>query len=296
MKDDTYGVRAVERAVGVLAALAASETPQTLTEIATRVGLSVTTTFRLLRTLQAQRLAHNNEHGRYTLGARILEFGHAYVRQLDIIAIARPFLVAARNRVNETVGLAVRSGDAWVPITSVQAMHQIRRVMQPGEPTPLYASGIGKLLLSGEPEAEIEAYIARTQMVPFSATTITDPDTMRSQIHAIRQRGYAVSMNERGAGGVGISAPIFDHEGTIVAAMTIGAPVSRYTPEVGEACIAAALEAARGISAALGFHGASARPTDPQTTDSQPAHSPLAGSQPIHPVPTRHDERVETEH
>jgi DNA-binding IclR family transcriptional regulator len=178
--------------------------------------------------------------------------------------------------------------------------------MQPGEPTPLYASGIGKLLLSGEPEAEIEAYIARTQMVPFSATTITDPDTMRSQIRAIRQRGYAVSLNERGAGGVGISAPIFDHEGAIVAAMTIGAPVSRYTPEVGEACIAAALEAARGISAALGFHGAVARPadsrlTDPQPahsqpTDSQPAHSLPIDPQPTHPVPTHDDERVETEH
>ncbi|MFN8635734.1 MAG: IclR family transcriptional regulator [Chloroflexota bacterium] len=263
MKDDTYSVRAVERAVGVLAALAASESPQTLTEVAGRVGLSVPTTFRLLRTLQAQRLAHSDEHGRYTLGARILEFGHAYVRQLDIVAIARPFLVAARNQVNETVGLAVRSGDAWVPITSIQALHPIRRVMQPGEPTPLYASGIGKLLLSGEPEAEIEAYIARTRLVPFSETTVTDPDTLRAQIRATGERGYAVSLNERGAGGVGISAPIYDHDGAIVAALTIGAPVTRYTPEIGEACITAAVDAARGISAALGFQGTVARPTRP---------------------------------
>ena len=264
MKDPEYGVRAVERAVGVLAALAASETPQSLTEVAARVGLSVPTTFRLLRTLQAQRLATSDQSGRYTLGARVLEFGHAYLRQLDIIAIARPFLVAARNRVNETVGLAVRSGDAWVPITSLQAMHPIRRVMQPGEPTPLYASGIGKLLLSGEPETEIEAYIGRTQLEPFSATTVTDPDALRAQIRAIRERGYAVSMNERGAGGVGISAPIFDHEGAIVAAMTIGAPVSRYTPAVGEACVAAAQEAARGISAALGHRGTVSQPAQSQ--------------------------------
>jgi DNA-binding IclR family transcriptional regulator len=255
MKDEAYAVRAVERAVDVLAALAASESPQTLTQIATRVKLSVPTTFRLLRTLQGQRLATADEVGRYTLGGRILEFGHAYLRQLDIIAIARPFLVAARNRVNETVGLAVRSGDSWIPITSVQAMQQIRRVMQPGDPTPLYASGIGKLLLSGESDAEIEAYIARTPLVPYSGTTVVDPDLLRAQIREVGARGYAVSVNERGAGGVGISAPIFDHEGSVVAAMTIGAPVSRYTPEVGEACIAAAQEAARGISAALGFQG-----------------------------------------
>ncbi len=254
MKDDAYGIRAVERAVGVLAALAASEAPQTLTRIAGRVELSVPTTFRLLRTLQAQRLVSQDEDGRYTLGARILEFGHAYQRQMDLIAIARPFLVAARNQVNETVGIAVRSGDAWVPITSVEALQPIRRVMQAGDPTPLYASGIGKLLLSGEPEAEVEAYLARTELVPFSATTAVDADQLRAQIHEIRDRGYAISVNERGAGGVGISAPIFNHEDGIVGALAIGAPVSRYTAEVEAACIAAALDAARGISAALGYH------------------------------------------
>lgn len=265
MKDDVYGVRAVERAIGVLAALAASETPRTLTQIAARVGLSLPTTFRLLRTLQGQRLASIDETGRYTLGARTLEFSHAYLRQLDIIAIARPFLVAARDRVNETVGLAVRSGDNWVPITSVQANQSIRRVMQPGEPTPLYASGIGKLLLSGETEAEIEAYIARTNLVPFSATTVVDPDVLRAQIREIRARGHSVSVNQRGAGGVGISAPIFDHDGRIVAAMTIGAPVSRYSPAIEEACIAAAREAARGISAALGYQAAAGHASSGQS-------------------------------
>jgi IclR family acetate operon transcriptional repressor len=253
MKDETYGVRAVERAVGVLGALAASESPQTLTGVAGRIGLSVPTTFRLLRTLQGQRLVSQDEDGRYTLGARILEFGHAYQRQMDIIAIARPFLVAARNQVNETVGIAIRSGDSWVPITSVQALQPIRRVMEAGDPTPLYASGIGKLLLSGLPEAEVEAYIARTRLEPFSATTAVDADRLRAQIREIRARGYAISVNERGAGGVGISAPIFNHEGGIAAVMAIGAPISRYTGEVEAACVTAALEAARGISAALGY-------------------------------------------
>jgi DNA-binding IclR family transcriptional regulator len=261
VKDESYGVRAVERATSVLAALAASESPQTLTQIATRVGLSVPTTFRLLRTLQGQRLASSDENGRYTLGARILEFSHAYTRQLDIIGVARPFLMAARDRVNETVGLAIRSGDNWVPICSLQATQPIRRVMQLGETTPLYASGIGKLLLSGEPAVEVDAYIARTELVAFSGTTVVDADVLRTQIAEIRARGYAVSLNERGAGGVGISAPILDHDGHIVAAMTIGAPVSRYSPEIGEACIAAAREAARGVSAALGYQGGVGRQT-----------------------------------
>lgn len=252
MKDDAYGVRAVERAVGVLAALAA-ESPQTLTEVAGRAGLSVPTAFRLLRTLQGQRLAVADEHGRYTLGARTLELGHAYLRQLDIVSLARPFLVAARNRVNETVVLAVRSGDGWVPILSVEASQPIRRVMQPGETTPLYASGTGKLLLAADSNDEIDAYVARTELAPFSSTTVTEPDDLRAQIAEIRRRGYACSVNERGAGGVGVSAPIRAHDGRVVAACLIAAPASRFTPELRAACVEAAIEAAGGVSASLGY-------------------------------------------
>ena len=257
MKDATYGVRAVERAVGVLAALAAVARSQTLTEIAAGAGLSVPTTFRLLRTLQSEGLVTlGREGGRYTLGSRVLEFGHAYVRQFDIVSVARPFLVAARNRVDETVGLAVRSGDSWVPIISVEAAQPVRRVMHPGEPTPLYASGTGKLLLAGEPDDEIDAYLARTRLEPFSSTTAVDPDVVWAQVRDIRERGYSCSVNERGAGGVGISAPVRDHDGGMVAAVIAAAPASRFTPEMREACVAAVLEASRGISASLGFRGA----------------------------------------
>ena len=261
MKADRLGVRAVERAIDVLGALAVADTPQTLTAIAANAGLSLPTTLRLLRTLRRQRLVVAVEDGRYLLGARVLEFSHAYLRQLDVVSVARPFLTAARNRVNETVVLVVRSGDAWVPVVSVEATQPIRRVMRPGETTPLYASGTGKLLLAGESDAEIEAYLARTELVPFSNTTVVDPAELRTQIADIRALGYSCSVNERGAGGVGVSAPIHDHHGQVVAACMIAAPVSRFTPDVRAACIDAAVEAAADVSRALGFDpAAGARP------------------------------------
>lgn len=258
MKDEAGGIRAVDRAIDVLAALAASDTPISLTEIATSAGLTLPTTLRLLRTLRAQRLVADAVGGRYLLGARVLELSHAYLRQLDVVAVARPFLTAARDQVDETVALVVRSGDVWVPIVSVEARQPIRRVTRPGETTPLYASGTGKLLLAGEPDEEVDAYLARTELVPFSSTTVVDPDTLRAQIVEIRACGYSCSVNERGAGGVGVSAPIRNHAGRVVAACMIAAPVSRFTAEVRAACIDAAVEAANGISRALGYDPASA--------------------------------------
>ena len=282
MKVTAHGVRAVERAVAVLAALGAAAMPRTLTQIAAGAGLSVPTTLRLLRTLQAEGLvAVGREDGRYTLGSRILEFGHAYLRQFDIVSVARPFLVAARSRVNETVGLAVRSGDFWVPIVSVEAAQPVRRVMHPGEPTPLYASGTGKLLLAGEPDDEIDAYLARTRLEPFSSTTVIDPEVLWAQVREIRERGYACSVNERGAGGVGISAPIHAHDGRTVAAVIIAAPASRFTPEMRQACVEAVLEASRGISTSLGFRGAAG---SVGAADEHAATRPAG--EPVHGTPT----------
>jgi DNA-binding IclR family transcriptional regulator len=277
MKDDASGVRAVERALDVLGALAAADTPQTLTAIAAKAGLSLPTTLRLLRTLRAQRVVVAVADGRYLLGARVLEFSHAYLRQLDVVSVARPFLTVARDRVNETVALVVRSGDVWVPIVSIEATQPIRRVTRPGETTPLYASGTGKLLLAGESDEEIDAYLARTEMVPFSNTTVVDPAELRAQIADIRVAGYSCSVNERGAGGVGVSAPIRDHAGSVVAGCMIAAPVSRFTPDVRAACIEAAVEAAADISRALGYDpAAGARPTPKRRQSrSDPGAAPI---------------------
>jgi DNA-binding IclR family transcriptional regulator len=257
LKDEPYRIRAVERAVSVLGTLAAADRPRTLTEIAAGAGLSVPTTFRLLRTLQAAGLVMpQSTDGRYALGMRILELAHAVLRQLDIVAVARPFLLAARDRVNETACLAVRSGDYWVPIAVVEGTQPVRRAVSLGEPTPLYVSGTGKVLLAGESDEEVEAYIARTRLVPFSSSTVTDPDILREQVKEARERGHGTSNNEQGEGGAGVSAPVRAHDGRVVAAVLFTVPASRFSDDLRDACLDAVLEAARGISQALGYRQA----------------------------------------
>jgi DNA-binding IclR family transcriptional regulator len=255
VKSDAYGVRAVERAADVLGALAQATQPQTLSAIAARAGLSVPTTFRLLRTLQDRGLVMpNGEPGKYTLGFRVLELAHALSRQLDIIAIARPFLAAVRDEVTETTGLIVRTGDRWAHAAHAEAPHPVRRVMEIGEAAPLYAGCAGKVFLAAASDAEIDEYLLRTPLVPLSPTTPTQPDILRQQIATVRAQGFAESINERGAGGVGIAAPIRAHDGRVVAALEISGPAERFTAQARATWIEAAIGAADQISAALGFH------------------------------------------
>lgn len=251
---DVYAVRAVERAASVLDALAEADRPQTLSSIAAHAGLSVPTTFRLLRTLLDSGLVMpHTDSGGYTLGFRLLELAHALTRQLDIVSIARPYLVAVRDRVNETTGLILRTGDYWAHAAHAEALQPVRRVMGIGETAPLYAGCSGKVFLAAASDAEVEDYLARARLVPLSPTTPTTADLLREQIALVRKQGFAESINERGAGGVGIAAPVRAHDGRVVASLEISGPADRYSAETRATWIEAAISAANQISAHLGF-------------------------------------------
>jgi DNA-binding IclR family transcriptional regulator len=249
-----YSVRAVERVARLLAVLAAADSPQSLSAIAVQANLSVPTTFRLLRTLRDHDLVMTHQpQGRYTLGFRILEYGQALQRQLDIVNIARPHLVALRNETSETATLAVRSGDANVNIAQAESQQLLRRVKVLGQPTPLYVGAAGKVLLAALTDEEIDEYIGRTELVAYTPSTATEPARLWDQIKRARASGFSESVNERGVGGVGVAAPIRAHDGRVVAVLDLVAPLSRFTPETREHWIAVTMTAAREISRALGF-------------------------------------------
>jgi DNA-binding IclR family transcriptional regulator len=248
-----YTIRSIERAVSVLEVLARADHPKSLSRIASAAELSVPTTFRILRTLQGQDLvAWHAEESEYGLGLRVLELAQGLLRQLDVVGIARPFLRSVRTALDETTALVVRSEDQWVCIAHAEAAQPLRSVVQVGERLPLYAGSAGKLFLAAMSEPELEEYFARTEFVAFSETTPTDPGEIRRQIEEARLNGFAESVNQRGAGGAGVSAPIYGHDERLVAAFSVSGPMTRYTPEARERWVEAVLASARDISRALG--------------------------------------------
>lgn len=252
-----YSIRAVERAGSVLKALAAADGPLALPAVAAAIDLNRPTTFRLLRTLEGLGFVHA-DHGRYTLGLGILDLAQALTRQLDVVAVTRPFLVGLRNELDETCGLAIRSGDFYVSITVIEALQSVRRVVPVGAHRPLYASSTGKMLLAYDDAAEFEAYIARTELIPFSPTTTTDPDQLRAELREVRERGACWGVNGRGDGGASVSFPVHRHDGRLAATAFIVCPASRFTDELRERYLDAGARAASRMSGALGYRPAPA--------------------------------------
>ncbi len=253
-----YGIRAVERAGAVLRALAAADSPRALPAVATAASLSRPTTFRLLRTLEGLGFVTSID-GRYMLGIGILELAHSLTQQLDVAAVARPFLTELRNELDETCGLSIRSGDFCVPIVVVEAVQSVRRVVPIGAHLPLYASSTGKVILAHDDELDLDAYLARTVLAPFSPTTTTDPDELRSQLQVVREQGVSWGVNGRGDGGASVSFPIFRHDGHLAAAAFIVCPASRFNDALRDRCLEVGLRESRRMSEALGYRRTSIR-------------------------------------
>jgi len=247
-------VLAVDRAIDILTTFTHSQPELTLGEVAERTGLSKSTAFRLLATLKLRGLIHQDPRSAgYSLGFGVLPLADIRAHQTNLRDRALPVMRHIRDLVNETVALSVRLGDYRIHLDHVESTHPFRRTAEVGLRVPLYVGAASKVFLAAMEDAKVAAYLKRTPLVPFSPTTITDPDRLWKELREIRRRGYAESRNERNIGGAGVAAAVRDYTGEVVAAIHVSVPVSRYTPNLRARCIQAILDGTALLSSELGY-------------------------------------------
>jgi DNA-binding IclR family transcriptional regulator len=190
-------------------------------------------------------------NGHYRLGYGMIGYAEIAKDQSGLVGLAHPVMRRMRDALNETVFLSVRIGDHRIDVEQVEGLQELRRVLTLGERKPLYAGSTSKVLLSGMPDWEIEAYLARTDLVAFSAQTIVDKESLWSQIAAIRETGLAEGWDERNSGGAGAAAAIRGPHGETMAAIAIGVPTGRLTPALTKRVIQTVRDGANEISALL---------------------------------------------
>jgi hypothetical protein len=237
---DQSSIEAVDRAGRILFALAASPRESSLLDIANRANLSKPTAFRILATLVAEGLASQNpETASYRLGVLPLGLASSVLQSIPVQALARPVMTAIRDKVNETVVLAVREGDFRVNVESIEALNTISQTQRIGVRIPLYAGATSRVFLASMSKAEVAAYLDRTELESFSDTTIADRARLEAEIERVRQKGFALSAAEFTAGGVAVARAVKDASGAAVAAMHVSIPRGRASEELIERCAAA---------------------------------------------------------
>jgi DNA-binding IclR family transcriptional regulator len=213
-----------------------------------------------MHTLQHHGLVRRSERAPedYELGLAWLRLADVRRRQVDMRHLALPVMRRMRDALNETVILSIRVGSRRVNIDYVESTQTIRRLTQLGFEAPLHIGAAGRALMSGLSPDQLEDYLSSIPLVGFSTNAPVSKSTLAEQLERIRGDGFAASFREITSDTAAVSAPIHDHTGEIVAALTISCPEDRFTPALERACILQVTKGAEEVSRALGFNPATA--------------------------------------
>lgn len=202
----------------------------TVAEIADRLGVHRSNASRIAATLAAARyLVSTGQPGRYRLSAKLAMLGQLSRSQNDITTVTAPLLSQLVTAVGETGHLGVLEDSTTVTLNVVDGWHTVRMHSYIGKRSPAHCSSMGKALLAGLSEEDLDTLYAHVGLERRTAHTITDLGRLKEQLAQIRRRGYAVDNEELEEDLVCIAAPVFDRTSTVVASMSVSGPRSRIT-------------------------------------------------------------------
>jgi IclR family acetate operon transcriptional repressor len=219
-------VRSVVRALDVMAALGRAREPMTLAAVARQVGMHPTTTLRMLESLRVRKMVRC-DGGRYEVGPATLELGRSFLGQISISRFAHEAVEALAARVDETasVGVLDEGQVLYVAIAHGQRELGIESVLYARH--PLYCTALGKALLAGLPPQQVQALLGPSPFERLTPNTITDAGRWQADLAKVTALGYALDDEERRLGVLCIGAPVRDHEGKVVAAISVSGPAFR---------------------------------------------------------------------
>jgi DNA-binding IclR family transcriptional regulator len=245
-------IQSVDRAAGILKALASGPRRLGVSELATRLEMSRPTVHGLLQTLQDHGFVEQDRDSeKYQLGAGLLQLGTSY---LDLNELRARSLVASERLATRT-GAAVRVGVLHGP--TVIVVHHVFRpdatiqILEVGAQLPVHASALGKAILAYSTAEAVEDLLSEP-LPKLTSRTLT-ARALRSELAAIRERGDARERDEAVIGESSIAAAIFDQAGLAVGAIGVVGDTDRVLPRgPAKGLVAAVSEAARGVSRELG--------------------------------------------
>jgi IclR family pca regulon transcriptional regulator len=227
---DSDFVQSLDRGLAVIRAFGPDRERLSLSEVARATGLTRAAARRFLLTLV--RLGYVRSDGReFSLRPRVLELGYAYLSGLALPEVAEPHLEELSAKLHESSSISVLDGENIIYVARVATKRIMTVAISVGTRFPAYAASMGRVLLAGLSEEELDRYLAETRFEAFTDQTVTDPDRLREIIAEAGQRGYSIVDQELEEGLRAIAAPIRDSSGAVTAAINVSAHARRHSRE-----------------------------------------------------------------
>jgi DNA-binding IclR family transcriptional regulator len=251
--NDGSSVRALVRGLSILRCFDTKHQTWSFIEIREQLGLSNATTYRLVKTLEAEGfLAMDAKTGRYYMGPSSLQTAYLALSSDQLARIALPHMEHLAEQTGETVDLSVWTDQGPLYVQICLTSRPYKPVHQIGEVWTDMCNCSTKVFLAFGPAGRRKAVLAR----PISPTTeysITNPDEITRELEKVRHEGIAYDFQEHEMGICAVSAPVYDSTSELRAAMTVVCPVERFGPVTMKRLAEALRAAAPELSKALGY-------------------------------------------
>jgi len=244
-------VQSVDRAVTVLEILARRGVAG-VTEIALELGVHKSTASRLVAVLEVRGLVEQlADRGKYRLGFGIVRLAGAMTVQRDLAHESRKTCEALAADLGETVNVAILDGNRVINVSEVRGPAAIATHTWVGQSTPPHATSSGKVLLAFAGTTDLGALLEEP-LQRYTERTVVDVAALEEELAVVRTQGWAATVEEYEVGLNALAAPVRDHEGAVVAAVSVSGPSYRLTAQTLPQVAERVLSAAHGLSRRLG--------------------------------------------
>ena len=247
MANNSNGASALGRAVLILETFTFEAPFISLSAIATRSGIPLSSAQRIVAELVAHELLERMPDRSYRVGNRLWEIGTRTPGALGLREIALPFLHAIQSRVRQHAQLVVRSDLDVLVIERISARDAVVNASIIGGRIPLQHSSSGIVLLAGSEAGVLERVVARG-LQPITPDSLQTEVQLREAVEFARREGYAVSEGRIFADSRGIAVPIRGSQGVTIGAVGVVVPNDGSSPM---AHVGLLRRAAEGITEAL---------------------------------------------
>jgi IclR family KDG regulon transcriptional repressor len=225
-------------------------------DVAQRLGLPRTTVHELLASLvgRAYLVPVDAYPVRYRLGARLAQLGAAFSDQLDLVQESSVVARDVAAVTGETANVGILDGVELVYVVKVESPRPVRMVSAVGRRLPAHCTSLGKVLLAALPDQVLAERIPPGDtLVGMTSHSITSARVLHDHLRTVRRDGFAVEERESDEEVCCVAAPVRDHTGQVVAALSVSAPIMRRTPQLWEDWVGQVRRGADQLSSRLGY-------------------------------------------
>jgi DNA-binding IclR family transcriptional regulator len=256
-REEENTVKSLAKALSILKLFNPGKSQWSIRDMVEELGYHKSSVQRLVTTLEVHGFLERSHprRGRFVLGPIVLMLGNVASQSIDLRVVARPYLRRLVEQTGETAHLCVVDQSQCYYLDKIDSPQAVRIATYVGQRLPLHCSAVGKTLLSGMTEEEVDHIIDDCGLPRFTGTTITDRRTLFDELTRIRREGLAHDNEEYDLGLRCVAAPVKDSHGVVVAAISVAGPVQRFTTVELVRFGGRVKETAAQVSARLGYVG-----------------------------------------